>query len=349
MRQVTAPGSRSASPPVAGRWIWRLSGLVTVGLLVASISWATSRAGIPGGPGPMSAVPTRTVAITQPVSSVNVQSYGAPIQITTGTGPNVTVTEAIAYSQADGGPPAVTAAVSGGQLTLDAPDCGGPMNCAVGFAVTLPARVNVTATSQGGGITVAGAVDASLNSGGGPVRATGITGSLVVNAEGGPVNVASIAGANIDSGGGPVWVSKADGPLTVSAEGGSVTLTGLTGGLHADSGGGPLFARRLDAATSTINTEGGNASLTFAVAPNAVQLDTGGGAANLSVPGGPYALTTDAGGGPEFLSISANPAAVRSIDVSTEGGPLRIVSGAAAGPATSKIPAPPQPPPPPKQ
>ena len=325
MRQVTAP-----APPIAGRWIWRLSGLVTVGFLATFAAWAIARAGTPGSV-QMSAVPTRAVAITEPVTSVSVQSYGAPIRITAGSGPYVTVTEAIAYAKGDGGAPAVTAAVSGGQLTLDAPDCSGAMNCSVGFTVSLPARVNVTAGSEGGDISVVGAVDASLDSGGGAVLATGITGSLVVNAEGGPVTAAHIEGANIDSGGGAVRVVQAQGPLTISAEGGPVTLSGLTGPLHADSGGGPLTAYGLDAATATVNTEGGDALLGFTAAPNAVKLDTGGGAANVSLPGGPYSLAANNGGGPEFVSISTDPAAARTIDVSTEGGPLRIMPGAAVG------------------
>ena len=83
----------------------------------------------------MSAIPTRTVTITQPVTSLNVQSYGAPIQITTGSGPDVTVAEAISFSGDTS--PAVTAQVTGGQLTLAAPACA-QSDCSVGFTVTLP-------------------------------------------------------------------------------------------------------------------------------------------------------------------------------------------------------------------
>jgi hypothetical protein len=48
----------------------------------------------------------------------------------------------------------------------------------------------------------------------------------------------------------------------------------------------------------------------------------------LSVPGGPYALTADSGGGPQQVLIPTDPAASRSINVSSDGGELQIISNA---------------------
>lgn len=363
MRQVTAaPGTRGTSTRGTGargtgRWIWVVSGLVTVVALAVPGAHLILNAGTPSAQGNIAAIPTRTITITQPVTSLNVQSYGAPIQITTGSGPDVTVAEAISSS---GDPsPAVTAQVTGGQLTLAAPGCA-QSDCSVGFTVTLPTRVPVTAASSGGDIIISGAAGASLDSGGGAVRATGITGSLGITSEGGPVLLDSTAGANVDSGGGVVQAAKIYGQLTVTTEGGPVIVSGLTGALHADTGGGNLIAEGVSASTASVTAEGGDARLGFATAPDSVQVDTGGGAADLSVPGGPYALTADdGGGGPELISIATNPAATRSIIVSTNGGPLRIDAGAVGGQkvsgqkvsvktATGGPPNPPKPPVPPK-
>jgi hypothetical protein len=356
MRQVTAaPGSRGTRGN--GRWIWGISGVITVVALGVPGAHLILNAGTPTMQGNVSAVPTRTVVITQPVTSLNVQSYGAPIQITTGPGPDVTVGESVSFSGDTS--PAVTAQVTGGQLNLSAPACA-QSDCSVGFAVTVPARVPVTAASSGGDIIISGAAGASLDSGGGAVRATGITGSLGITSEGGPVLLDSVAVANVDSGGGVVQAVRVYGQLTVSTEGGPVTVSSLTGALHADTGGGNLIAEGVSASTAAVTTEGGDARLGFATAPDSVQVDTGGGAADLSVPGGPYALTADdSGGGPELISIPTDPAATRSITVSTNGGPLRINAGAVSG-SDSKIggtgvrtgppkpPAPPKPPTPPK-
>ena len=357
MRAVTASDPRTG---FGSRLLWRTSGVVTAGILAAGIGWAVARAGTPG-PAIETAVPTRIVTITQPVSSLNVQSYGAPIQVLRGSGPDITVGEAISYAEQDGSP-AVTAAVSNGQLTLAAPACN-TSNCSVGFTVTIPAReasTAVTAESSGGTIDVAGVAGASLDSGGGNVWATGVTGSLVVSSEGGNVIVSGASAANIDSGGGNVRAAAIDGPLTVSAEGGQVTLAGLTGTLYADTGGGNLLAQGVSAPTATVIAEGGNVRLGFVTAPDNVQVNSGGGAAFLFVPGGPYALTTDNGGGAQSVGISINPAATRSINVNTQGGPLRIdPAGTSGGSGTSgsvsvspgriQVPKPPAPPPVPKQ
>lgn len=362
MRQVTAApsgrgqGTRGTRARGKGRWIWGVSGLVTIVALAVPGARLILNAGTPAVQGNLSAIPTRTVTITQPVTSLNVQSYGAPVQITTGSGSAVTVSEAISYSGDTA--PAVTAQVTGGQLTLAAPACA-QSDCNVGFTVTLPARVPVTASSSGGDIILSGAAGASLDSGGGAVRATNITGSLGITTEGGPVFIDRAAGANVDSGNGAVQASNIHGQLTVSTEGGPLVLSGVTGALHVDTGGGPLFAGGVSASVVSITTEGGNVRLGFAAAPDTVQVSTGNGDADLTVPGGPYALTADSGGGPELISIATNPAATRSINVSTEGGALRINAGTVgsgglkAGGAGVRIgppkpPAPPTPPTPPK-
>jgi hypothetical protein len=357
MRQVTAPpGTRRTGARGNGRWIWGVSGLVTLVALAVPGARVILNAGTPAVQGNVSAVPTQTVTITQPVTSLNVQSYGSPIQITTGSGPYVTVAEAVSFSGDTA--PAVTAQVIGGQLTLAAPACA-QSDCSVGFTVTLPTRVPVTASSSGGDIIISGAAGASLDSGGGAVRATNITGSLGVTTEGGPVLLDNVAGASVDSGGGVVQASGIYGQLTVNSEGNPVMINGLTGALQADTGGGNLIAEGISASTAAVTTEGGDVRLGFATAPDTVQVDTGGGAADLSVPGGPYALTADdGGGGPELISIATNPAATRSINVSTNGGALRISAGAvssgkaAGGKAVrtgpQKPPAPPKPGTPPK-
>ena len=347
MRQVTAaPGARGK-----GRWIWGMSGLVTIAVLAVPGARLILNAGTPNVQGNVSAMPTRTVTITQPVTSLNVQSYGASIQVTTGSGPDVTVAEAISFSGDT--QPAVTAQVAGGQLTLAAPACA-QSDCSVGFTVTLPSRVPVTAASSGGDIIVSGAAGASLDSGGGAVRATNITGSLGITTEGGPVFIDSAAGANVDSGNGAVQASNIYGQLTVSTEGGPLVLSGVTGALHVDTGGGTLFAGGVSASMVSITTEGGSVQLGFAAAPDTVQVSTGNGDADLTVPGGPYALTADSGGGPELISIATNPAATRSINVSTEGGALRINAGTVSSKAVggkavrTGPPNPPNPPNPPK-
>ena len=280
MRQVAAPG----------RWIWGLSGLVTVAALAIPGARLITYAGVPSTTDtePHTTV-TRTVTVPQLVTSVDVQSYGAPVQVTAGPVRRVRVTETITYSRQRGaGPPAVRQSVSGGRLTLDDPVCQ-VANCSVSFTVIVPAGVTVAAASQGG-----------------------------------PVTVSGIAGADLDSGGGPVGAREIKGHLTVATEGGPLLVDGLTGPLHADTGGGSLLGDGVSAAAATVVTGGGDARIVFATAPDNVRVSTDGGPATLTVPGGPYAVTANSDGGPQLVGIATDPAAGRSITVTSGGGPLLI-------------------------
>ena len=270
-----------------GRWIWGLSGLVTTAALVVPGTRLITSAGQAEQAQPQPTV-TRTVTVPQPVTSLTVQSYGAPVQVTAGPVRHVQITETLTYDPQAGGPPAVAQSVSGGRLSVGDPACANS-NCDVSFTVIAPSGVTVTVTTEGG-----------------------------------PVTVSGIAGANLDSGGGPVRATKIGGPLTVSTGGGPLTLDGLAGTLRADTGGGPLTAQGVASATATITTGGGDARLAFSAAPDTLTVGTDGGSAQLAVPGGPYALTADSNGGPQSVGIATDPAAARSITIISGGGPLWI-------------------------
>src|SRR6202041_1264650 len=116
----TAGGTRS---PPGRRWIWTLIGLATVVALAVPIIRAITTAGDPqpdvayAQPVPTS---TRTIVVTQPVTSVTVLSYGSPVQVTTGSVSQVEVTEAAAAPVKGQGPwpVPVTQTWSGGHLLL---------------------------------------------------------------------------------------------------------------------------------------------------------------------------------------------------------------------------------------
>ena len=226
MQPLAASPERTNPGPqaVRGRWIWLLSGTLTIAAIGAIGGWAAVRASNPHfGPQPTFVIPTRTVTVTAPVTALNVQSYGAPIKVTAVPSGPVRIAESIAYDPADGGPPAVTHRDSHGLLTLAAPACANS-DCSVGFSVTVPSGVTVTATAAGGGVTVLGTGAADIDSGGGPVYAAGIAGQLTVSAEGGGVTVNNAAGADLDSGGGPV--DAIDSAILTGPLGTAVTLIG---------------------------------------------------------------------------------------------------------------------------
>ena len=324
MQPITAPAASTNPGPRAarGRWIWILSGIATIMLLAVFGSWAFVRAQSIPDVQVISAVPTRIVTVTQPVRALNVQSYGAPIKVTTVPGGPVRVAESITFSSADG-LPAVTDADSHGLLTLAAPACANS-DCSVAFAVTVPSGITVSAVADGGAVTVVGTGAANINSGGGPVYAASINGPLTVSGEGGGVTVSGAGATEIDSGGGPVTATTIRGPLGVTADGGGVQADDVTGTLNVDTGGGPLSATSITSPSAVVSDEGGGVTLGFTTPPVSVRVTTGGGDASLSVPGGPYAVAADTGGSAESVIVATSPDAARSISVSTDGGNLEI-------------------------
>jgi hypothetical protein len=197
MRTVATPG----------QWIWRASGLITTAVLVFVGAHLIARAGQPEYAQPQ-ATTIRTVTVAQPVTSLTVQSYGAPVQVTGAPVDHVQITETLTYDAPTGnlsavpqsasaspvsaspgaasgvapgapGAPGVVQSFSGGHLSVGDPGCASS-DCRVSFAVTVPADVTVTVTTEGGSISVSGVAGANLDSGGGRVRATRIGGPLVI-------------------------------------------------------------------------------------------------------------------------------------------------------------------------
>lgn len=307
MQPLTAPGRPQAA---RGRWIWVLSGVVSFGAISAFSSFAIVRAvNAPAGQPAVRAVPTRIVTVTQPVTALNVQSYGAPIKVTSGPAGPVRITESITYTPDGDDPPAVTHTDSHGLLTLAAPACA-TSGCSVGFAVTVPSGVTVNAVADGGSVTVVGTGAADIDSGGGPVYAGAINGPLTISAEGGGITVNNAGSTDLDSGGGPVTATGITGKLTVRAEGGGVTVSRAPTAA-IDSGGGPVDASDISGPL-TISAEGGGVTVATA---GPTEIDSGGGPVTATTIHGALGVTAE-GGGVEANDVSG------ALDVDTGGGPL---------------------------
>jgi len=331
-----APGTPPHTPrPPRSRRIWALSGVGTLFLLTVPVTLLIFRAGTHGGDA-ITAQPVsmRTVTITQPVTSVSVQSYGGDVRVIGGSTSRVQVTESISYDPQQGPRPHVISAVADGQLVLDAPACMA-QGCSVGFTLTVPSRVSVTAVTQGANATVSGVAGATLET------------------DGGSIVVSGVAAATLDSGGGNVLATAVSGPLTVTSDSGTQQLIGIGGTLKSESGGGDVVAQGITGTAASIITDGGqltatgvsvpaatlssgggDARIIFAAPPGAVVLTTDGGNAVVNVPGGPYALTADSGGGPQTVGIATSPTATRSLAVTTGSGAL-VIEPSTGSPQTS--------------
>jgi hypothetical protein len=230
MRTLADPG-----PADPGRRIWAASGLITAAALIAATVLLITPApgsppnafarpqsvqvqGLPAQAVQAEATATRTVTVPQPVTSLTVLSYGAPVEVTGGPAGRVQVTETIGYR---GSPPLVIEQVSGGHLLLADPACSVPRSsaaaCSVSFAVIVPAGVGVAVVTDGGPaqLTFATPPDSvSVITGGGPAT---------VNVPAGPYALTA------DSGGGQEIIAIATDPsatrsITVSTAGGPLQV-----------------------------------------------------------------------------------------------------------------------------
>ncbi len=298
-----------------GRWVWGLSGLATAAVLLVPSVRVLTAVGGPWHRQPTPDTVVRSLTVPEHVTSLDVQSYGGLVKVAAGPVSRAEVIETINYVKQDGGLPAVVKSVSAGRLTLAAPACA-TSDCNVGFTVTMPAGIPATVTTDGGAAAVSGTAGADVDSVGGPVTAEHIDGPLTVNTGGGALQLDGAAGADVDSGGGLVTAEHIGGALTVNTDGGALQLNGAPGA-DVDSGGGPVTAEHIDGPL-TVNTDGGALQLTATVGP--LRADTGGGPLSDK---GADAATVDVstGGGPARIVFSAAPDTVL---LSTEGGPVTL-------------------------
>jgi hypothetical protein len=323
-----------------GRWAWGLCGLATAAALAVPGTRLIVSAGIhpAAATRPLRQVPrqtmariqTRTVTVPEPVTSLNVRGYDAPVQVMAAPVTHVQVTETIAYF---GSPPAVVQSVSHGRLFLADPACAND-SCSVSFAVKVPPGVTVTAA--GGPLFISGTSGANLDSSGAPVIATNIHGPLTVSTHGGPLQVNGLTGPlRADTGSGPVIatrvsaataaVTTGSGPvqITFSAAPESVTVSTRGGPAELSVPGGPYaLTTNSDGAPQTI------AIATSSTAHRAITVTTDGGrlligSGNISGINGPPLIGHQPIGGGNIHSRFPAPQAGSGIQAGVNPRPCR--------------------------
>jgi Putative adhesin len=216
-------------------------------------------------------------------------------------------------------------------------DCSANINgnCGVSANLAVPARTGVTLWSNGGDIAASdfssgmtlwadgGNVNVSdltgslqLDSGGGDLTGNGLTGPLLVDTEGG----------NVDGGD---WTGT--GTMQVNTGGGDLSVNGLTGNFQIVAEGGNVDASGLIAATASIQSGGGDVTLTFTQVPKNVSITAEGGNVTLILPTGntKYAISTPgtSGGNVSYPSSLVAANSPHKITIDSGGGDITISQG----------------------
>jgi DUF4097 and DUF4098 domain-containing protein YvlB len=134
---------------------------------------------------------------------------------------------------------------------------------------------------------------AKVETGGGNVNATGISGHVGLESGGGNIHVDDIGGTlSVSTGGGTIEVGNVGSNVSLQTGGGSIKVSSVKGELNAESGGGSVVV--LSALQGAVLQTGGG-SIRVDKCSGRVKATTGGGSIDLGEIGGPAEIETGAG------------------------------------------------------
>jgi DUF4097 and DUF4098 domain-containing protein YvlB len=132
-----------------------------------------------------------------------------------------------------------------------------------------------------------------IETGGGGVEATGITGRVEIQTGGGKVRLDDIGGsAEVETGGDAINVGSIGGDLKLETGGGNISIGSVKGKIHAETGGGNVLVLSGEQG-AVIEAGGGNVEIRHCA--GAVKATTGGGSITLGDIGGTAQIETGGG------------------------------------------------------
>ncbi|WP_432976208.1 hypothetical protein [Dactylosporangium sp. CA-233914] len=193
---------------------------------------------------------TNAFEVKDDVSVVEVDSEGGTISIKAGSGPTIKVTETAKYKSDK---PGRKQSLDGGELILGSAGCPNS-DCSISYEVEIPSTLSVR-----------------LDSSGGRIMLTGLTGLIDVQSDGGGVSGENLAPPELNArtGGGPVDIKIAQAPdrVDIDSGGGNVNLRLTTDSyaLQAELDGGKQTGtiKTDNASTHKVRIATGGGSLSF--------------------------------------------------------------------------------------
>ncbi len=179
---------------------------------------------------------------------------------------------------------------------------GRPHRFSGDFSITVPREMDeIKVETDGGNVTatgVTGRVDAQ--SGGGNIRVDDIGGAINAETGGGGIDVGNVASdVSLHTGGGSIKVNSAKGKIVAESGGGTVIVISCAQGADLETGGGSIHVDRC-AGKVTATTGGGSIDLGEIGGP--AEIETGGGSIRLASARGPVKAETG-GGSIELLGV----------------------------------------------
>jgi DUF4097 and DUF4098 domain-containing protein YvlB len=166
-------------------------------------------------------------------------------------------------------------------------------------------------------IQVPAQFNAQLNTSGGGIAASDVTGEVRADTSGGGLQFARLHGPlNGDTSGGGIRVTDCEGPIKIDTSGGGIEVTGGSGTLNGDTSGGSITIKNFKGPAS-VDTSGGG--ITIENVAGKVKGDTSGGSIHavlLSPVPGDVSLETSGGG----ITVKVSADAAFNLDAESSGG-----------------------------
>jgi DUF4097 and DUF4098 domain-containing protein YvlB len=172
---------------------------------------------------------------------------------------------------------------------------GRPHKFSGDFVVNVPREMDeVKIETDGGNVTttgITGRVDAQ--SGGGGIRIDDIGGTVNAETGGGSIDVGNVASdVSLHTGGGSIKVNSAKGKIEAESGGGSVTIVSCSQGAVLDTGGGSI---QVEHCAGRVKATTGGGSIDLGDVGGTAEMETGGGSIRLSSAKGPVRAETGGG------------------------------------------------------
>ncbi|MBT3531566.1 MAG: hypothetical protein HOF74_07485 [Gammaproteobacteria bacterium] len=194
---------------------------------------------------------------------------------------------------------------SGNDVTVVADSRGsffGLRRSNISFTVQVPVRYNV-----------------DLNTGGGKITVSDISGEVEVDTSGGSIDIGVVSGGdvNADTSGGSITIEQVDGDVFADTSGGNITVGNVTGSVEVDTSGGRILIANVSGDISA-DTSGGN--IEVGEGGGSVDLDTSGGSIRAGWAEGPLSAETSGGN----ITLAGGSSRVSA---DTSGGNITIEGG----------------------
>lgn len=178
-------------------------------------------------------------------------------------------------------------------------------NVSIGFSIKTPANTSAKLNTSGGNISVSGiSGKQAVNTSGGNVSLDKITGNVMARTSGGNISISnSKADFDASTSGGNISLDNINGKLSVSTSGGNINADNITNGLSASTSGGNINLENvqgpvdvstsgggihLDDISGSVKaiTSGGDIKANITKLTDKLELETSGGSINATIPSG---------------------------------------------------------------